>query len=327
MRRTLTVSSVAVAVALVVTVSYLMHFRLVEQPDLPGTLKQDELPWEGYLRTYSYYVPARPAPSPPLVFVFHGSGGSAGQSRLAYAYEFERLAERFGFIVAYPDGYEKHYNGCRAKGPYTANEQDIDDVGFLRQLVARLIDQYNVDSRAVFATGLSNGGQMALRLALEAPDLVTAVAPVATSMPTPDNMGCAPSGEPVAFLLVNGTDDPMNPFEGGKVALYGLLGDRGHVLSSLDSTRYWADLAGHRAPERHTLPDLDTSDGSTVEVTLWQQQGLPPVALYQVNGGGHNVPHPHLKFPRLLGGTNQDIVGAEAIWAFFQTSLEAQTPQ
>ena len=327
MRRTLTVSCIAISIALVAAVSYLMHFRLVDEPDLPGLLKHGQLPWEGHSRTFSYYVPERLAPAPPLVLVFHGSGGNAGQSRLAYAYEFERLAERFGFIVAYPDGYEKHYNGCRAKGPYAANEQNIDDVGFMRQLVTYFIDQHGIDARAVFATGLSNGGQMALRLALEAPDLVAAVAPVATSMPTPDNMGCTASGKPVAFLLVNGTDDPMNPFEGGKVALYGLLGDRGHVLSSLDSTRYWADLAGHQAPQRHTLPDLDSTDASTVDVTLWQQPGLPPVALYQVNGGGHNVPHPQLKFPRLLGGTNQDIAGAEAIWAFFQTALEAQALQ
>ncbi len=325
MRRPLVISSIAIALALVAGLVYLMHFRLVPEPDLPGSLATGELQWQGHTRTYTYYLPSQRPAAAPLVYVFHGSGGDARQARLAYAYEFERLAERFGFIVVYPDGYEKHFNGCRAKGPYAANELDIDDVGFLRELTAQFVQRHDVDPRAVLATGLSNGGQMALRLALEAPDLVAAVAPVATSMPVEQNMDCAASGEPVAFLLVNGTDDPMNPYHGGKVALYGLVGDRGNVLSSSDSAGYWAGLAGYEsATDNFTLPDLVAEDDSTVTVTLWQEPGRKTVAHYTVNNGGHNVPHPQLKFPRLLGGTNRDIVGAEAIWGFFQMALEAQ---
>ena len=311
-----------IAVALIAALVYLLHFRLVPEPQLPGELAQGTLEWDGDNRSYTYYSPVRQAPRRGLIFVFHGSQGDAAQARLSYAYEFERLAETYGFFVVYPEGYEKHFNGCRKKGPYAANELDIDDVGFIRALTRHFVIEHGADPEAVFATGISNGGQMAIRLALEAPDLVTAVAPVATSMPTPDNMGCTPSGKPVSLLLINGTDDPMNPFDGGKVALYGLVGDRGTVYSSYDSVRYWAELAGHTGePARFTLPDLETGDASTVDVALWRQRGLKNVALYSVNGGGHNVPHPQLKTPKLLGGTNQDLVGAEAIWAFFQMAL------
>lgn len=324
MRRPLVASSITVALALGVGLVYLMHFRLVPEPELPGSLATGELQWQGYSRTYTYYLPAHRLASPPLVYVFHGSGGDAQQARLAYAYEFERLAERFGFIVVYPDGYEKHFNGCRAKGPYAANELDIDDVGLVRELTAHFVQSHNIDPGAVMATGLSNGGQMVLRLALEAPDLVAAVAPVATSMPVEQNMDCTPSGEPAALLLVNGTADPMNPYRGGKVALYGLVGDRGQVLSSSDSAGYWAELAGYDSTtDEFTLPDLVPEDDSTITVTLWQQPGRKVVAHYTVINGGHNVPHPTLKFPKLLGGTNRDIVGAESIWGFFQTALEA----
>jgi polyhydroxybutyrate depolymerase len=316
---------IALVAACIAALWYFLHFSLVDEPEPRGTLAHGELEWEGHSRTYTYYRPERTASNPALVYVFHGSGGNAAQARLAYAYEFERLADRFGFIAVYPDGYEKHFNGCRDKGPYAANELDIDDVGYLRQLTEHFIAQYAVHPGAVFATGLSNGGQMALRLALESPDLVAAVAPVATSMPTPQNMGCTPSGEPVAFLLINGTDDPMNPYHGGKVALYGLVGDRGEVLSSRESVRYWARLAGYTgAPGRYTLPDQVAEDESTVEVTLWTEPAREPVALYTVYGGGHNAPHPQLKAPRLLGGTNRDFIAAEAIWAFFQTARDTQ---
>jgi polyhydroxybutyrate depolymerase len=170
----------------------------------------------------------------------------------------------------------------------------------------------------VFATGISNGGQLALRLALEAPDLVRAVAPVAASLPAERNMDCRPAGRPVSVLLMNGTADPMNPFDGGDVALYGLVGNRGAVLSSAESADYFRDVAGHvGAAEQTVLPDLDPGDGSTVEVTRWRAPGRKSVALYAVRNGGHNAPHPELTIPRLFGATNHDIHAAQEIWRFF----------
>ncbi|MDX1735845.1 MAG: PHB depolymerase family esterase [Halioglobus sp.] len=313
-----TTISIVLVLAVVAVGYYFLSFTAVPQPRLPGVLLHSETTWDGYPRRYDYYVPKRLSTRPPLVFVFHGSMGDASQSRAMFGYGFEYLAEEHGFIVVYPEGYASHFNGCRAGGPYEANRLDIDDVGFMRNLVDSFDREYGIDRGRVFATGVSNGGQMALRLALEAPDLVTAVAPVATSMPAQDNMGCIPSGQPVAFLLMNGTDDPMNPYEGGKVALYGLVGDRGDVLSTAASTAYWADLAGYSAPpERSELPDTVASDGSSIEVEAWRAPGRKPVALYRVVGGGHTVPHPQLRAPRLIGNTNQDVVAAEVIWAFF----------
>jgi polyhydroxybutyrate depolymerase len=302
---------------------YLLYFEVPPEPALPGLLAEQETVWDGYPRTFSFYKPSKLAANPALVFVFHGSGGSVAQSRGVFGYAFEQLAEVYGFVLVYPDGYEQHYNGCRKAGPYDANTLKIDDVGYMRSLVDIFVRQLSVDRKAVFATGVSNGGQMALRLALEAPDLVAAVAPLATSMPSDDNMDCTASGKPVSFLLMNGTDDPMNPYLGGTVALYGLYGDRGDVLSSLDTVAYWADLAGYTGqPETFNLYDTVVEDDSTVEISQWQASGRKTVALYTIVGGGHNAPHPHMQLPKLLGGTNNDIVAAEEIWKFFQKAVE-----
>jgi len=314
-------SLVTVCLLLLAVFVYGLYFRLPPVLVLPGTLESRKVDWDGHSRAYSFYKPANLAAAPALVFVYHGSGGDAEQSRSMYGYAFEELAEEAGFIVAYPEGFENHYNGCRKKGPYAANELQNDDVGFMRLLVGLFVREYAVNAEAVYATGVSNGGQMALRLALEAPDLVAAVAPVATSLPVLANMDCEPSGEPVAFLLMNGTDDPMNPYEGGTVALYGLVGDRGEVLSSHDTVQYWASLAGHTDhPINSTLPDVIQDDGSSVVVTAWQAVNKKPVSLYTIVGGGHNAPHPDLMLPRLLGGTNNDIVAAQEIWRFFDGS-------
>lgn len=312
--------SMAAVLAVVIGLAwYWLLPVMVSAPTLAGSLQSGALEWQGHSRSYQIYLPVTVSQRPPLVLVFHGSMGNSELARAAYAYEFERLADQHGFVVAFPDGFEDHFNGCRKRGPYAANTQNIDDVGFMRALVSRLARDYAVDTGAVFATGISNGGQMALRLALEAPDLVAAVAPVATNLPTPDNMGCSQSGEPVSLLLMNGTDDPMNPDAGGTVALYGLVGDRGTVQSSQDTVRYWADLAGYTsAPQQRQLEDRDSDDQSHIEVQLWQRSGAESVALYTVVGGGHNTPHPVMRAPRLLGGNNADVVAAEEIWSFFE---------
>ncbi|MEH6593043.1 MAG: PHB depolymerase family esterase [Halioglobus sp.] len=316
-------ASLALLLLLIGGVLYLIYFEGAPEPDLPGVLADQEVQWDGHIRRYTYYTPSHLARKPALVIVGHGSGGSAEQSRAVFGYAFEQLAEQYGFYVLYPEGYERHYNGCRKAGPYKANILKIDDVGFIRDTVSTFVAELGVDQSAVFATGISNGGQMALRLALEAPDLVAAVAPVATSMPSNENMDCTASGVPVAFLLMNGTEDPMNPYMGGTVALYGLLGDRGTVLSSFDTVSYWANLAGHtEGPDTIFLPDSVSGDNSTVEVRRWTSRGRKNVSLYTIVGGGHNAPHPSMRPPRIVGGINKDIVAAEEIWGFFQEAVE-----
>jgi polyhydroxybutyrate depolymerase len=323
-RRTLRRIAIALGVvlaALALFAAWGLRFHRAPEPTLPGALVAGALEHEGRTRTWHAYLPAASASSPALVLVLHGSGGDGAQARGGYGYEFDVLAEREGFVPIYPDGFEKHWNDCRKAGPYAANALDVDDVGFLRALVARFAAEQGADRTRVFATGISNGGQMALRLALEAPDLVRAVAPVVASLPAERNMDCRPAGRPVAVLLMNGTQDPMNPWAGGDVALYGLLGNRGAVLSAEDSIDYFRDIAGHTGdPEVTRLPDRDPGDGSQVEVRRWAAPGRKPVALYAVLNGGHNAPHPRLELPRVLGPTNHDIRAAEEIWRFFAAS-------
>src|SRR5439155_7598 len=79
-------------------------------------------------------------------------------------------------------------------GDYSANKLNIDDAGFLTGMVDKLITEIGVDPARVFATGISRGGHMAFRLALEAPSRFRAVATVSASVPTPENFKCTLSG-------------------------------------------------------------------------------------------------------------------------------------
>ena len=196
--RRLAWAAAAVVLGLALFAAWGLRFRRAPEPTLPGSLVAGSLDHGGRTRTWHAYLPAQRAAAPALVFVLHGSNGDWIQARTGYAYDFDALAETEGFIPIYPDGFEGHWNDCRKAGPYAANALDIDDVGFLRALVEKFAAEHGVDRRRVFATGISNGGQMALRLALEAPELVRAVAPVAASLPAANNLDCKPAGRPVS---------------------------------------------------------------------------------------------------------------------------------
>ena len=159
------------------------------------------------------------------------------------AFAFERIAQAEGAIVVYPQGFEKHWNDCRGSADYAANTRNIDDPAFFEAMIGWFERELGADRGRVLATGLSNGGQMAYRLGLERPDLVLAIAPMAAGLPAPATRDCRESGKPVATAIFNGTEDPVNPFAGGLVSIFGNT-SRGEVLSSQATARYWAAARG-----------------------------------------------------------------------------------
>src|SRR5690242_9469231 len=187
----------------------------------------------GEPRRYFLYIPSswhrdRPA---ALVLVFHGGGGRA--SGIAPHTGFSRLADREGFVVAYPEGLAGRWNDGRGLAAATH-----DDVGFVRVLVDSLEAELGVDPRRVYATGISNGAMFSYRLACDLPGTFAAVAPVAGAMPAALADGCAHTA-PVSVLAFQGTADPLMPYGGGGVAPR-----RGQVLPAERSIAFWATVAG-----------------------------------------------------------------------------------
>ena len=214
-------------------VGYYVYTPASEIPQLSGTLTKGSIEVGGLKRTYTTYVPRGLAKGAPLVLAMHGSGENGAQMRIETGYGFDRLADEHGFAVVYPNGYEGYWNGCNIVGDYSANTLNIDDVGFLGAVADKLVTEIGVDPGRVFATGISRGGSMALRLALEAPSHFRAVAAVSENVPTPENFKCKPAGHGTSSVMImNGTEDPLVPFDGGEVSLFGLFVKRGKVLAS-----------------------------------------------------------------------------------------------
>jgi polyhydroxybutyrate depolymerase len=269
----------------------------------------------GLKRTYLTYLPRELAKGAPLVVVMHGSGENGSQIRIETGYGFERLADEHGFAVVYPDAYSFDWNDCGKIGDYTENGREVDDVEFLVVLVDKLISELGLDRGRVFATGVSAGGFMSIRLALEAPSRFRAVAAVAASVQTAENFKCKPAGAGTSIMIMNGTKDPLVPFDGGEINLLGLFYKSGNVRSARESAQYFADLnqlAGSPETNQSTV-----ADGVIVEQVLWRKDSKVEVELLAIHGGGHGLPQPYFRRPRLLGPSPMAPDGPAVIWQFF----------
>jgi polyhydroxybutyrate depolymerase len=308
-----------VVIALLVVGGYLyVQSMFPQEPELTGVYEKRSFSYDGVERSYSIYTPADLGDKPSLIFNLHGSGSDPDRSRSGMTFEFDLIAEEEGAIIVYAEGFENHWNDCRTALPYSATSINIDDVGFLVTLKNELLIAHGINPTRAFMMGMSNGGQMTYRMAMEAPDEFAAYAVLAASLPAEGNTKCIPSGKPVNILSVTGTADPINPFDGGEVTIFGEENSEGDVISASASARYFAELAGYRDdPASYDYPDNNPDDGTTASKLTWDGQAALVEHLI-LEGGGHAVPHPVTKYPPFFGPTNQDINGPREIWAFFQ---------
>lgn len=252
-------------------------------------------------RSFLLYTPPTLPIGSPLLIVFHPSNSSAVKMRSMIGETIERMAREHGFAVAYPDGFEGHFNDCRREASYSARTQHVDDIGFTRSLIDTLVREHSIDHVRVFAIGYSNGAQMVLRLALEAPALVAGVVAISANLPTAENNDCTASrdGQP-SVSLIEGTDDRLNPYKGGRVSILG-FGNRGTVMSAIGSAKWFAQR--YRITE--TGPTESQSKGDLrAELQTWGDGQIPKVQLITIVGGGHTIPQAAFDAQtRLLGKT------------------------
>ena len=120
---------------------------------------------------------------------------------------------------------------------------------------------------------------------------------------------------------MNGTKDPIVPFDGGDVNLFGLFYRNGKVLSARDSAQYFADL-NHLGGKPETS-EIPAGGGIRVEQLLWRNGSGVEVELVAIHGGGHGTPQPYQRHPRLLGPPMDEPNGPAVIWEFFARQEQA----
>ena len=284
---------------------------------------------DGLSRRYAIYIPANGGhTSIPLILVLHGGGGKienmTGQTGKKSPYKlWMEIADREKCIVIYPQAVDgpagrPNWNDCRANASVLPQ---TDDVKFISSLVDETIRDHPIDTTRIFATGVSNGGIMTLRLATELPGRFAAVAPIAASMP--DTSECLSPATPLSILFMNGTADPLMPYDGG------IINNppnpaHGSVMPVDTAVKQWVMLDHvDTVPEIITLPDLDPFDESTVTRYIYSGgTDATAVVLYKIIGGGHTAPSIREQYSQLwlnyVGTQNHDIEMVEVIWDFFR---------
>jgi polyhydroxybutyrate depolymerase len=243
--------------------------------------------------------------------VFHGGQGDG--AKIASQTGFNRVADRWGVVAAYPNSLRYWADGRSTIGT------PQDDVGFVRQLIKHLVETEGVDRQRVFATGASNGGNFTLRLACEMSTEITAFAPVIASFPVEYWPKCRPQ-RAVPIMLVNGTSDTFIRWEGGAVRKGLFRGAGGETVPVPTTLDFWRrQNACSPDPTVDRLPDRDKGDRTTVEVITYSGcRDASAVRMIKIEGGGHTWPGSPDSFPRALGNTSGDIDASEEIWSFFK---------
>ena len=126
--------------------------------------------------------------------------------------------------------------------------------------------------------------------------------------------------QPMPMITINGTADPIVPFDGGVASLWGSA-PRGPVLSSGDSAALFAVRNGITEPP---VSVQVTSGRLATTLTRWRQPGRAPVDFYAIEDGGHTVPNREQDAPLILGATQRDLDAGELVAEFFGLRPRAQ---
>lgn len=173
----------------------------------------------------------------PLVVLLHGYG-SSGTGQDQYM-KFSSLADRYGFILATPDGTQetegrnsRFWNASKACCNFFAVE--LDDSAYVLSIINTVKAQYSIDERRIYLIGHSNGGFMSYRAAHDHSDVIAGIASLAGAeatdvLPAPAN--------PVHVLQIHGTADGTIAYGGSEI--------RGNVYpGAIETVERWAGYNG-----------------------------------------------------------------------------------
>jgi polyhydroxybutyrate depolymerase len=309
------------------------------QPPAPTQDAQVELQVNEHTRIFVVHLPQGYDSQQhyPVVILLHGLDQDAAE--IARLTHFNEFADRDSIIAVYPNAVNGRWNigagqpQVYHRGPYRRpgvygpgypgprheprerreGAPRSPDIQFLNRMLDKLTTRYSVDTRRIYAVGLGEGGFMALRMGCNMTDRIAAIAAVGAAMPR--SLNCVPS-RPVPALLMNGTDDPIVHYDGGRYK-DGLL----HLLSAEDSAKEWARLNRcAEKPSESKLPSLQKGAKDTKVYLFDGCQENAQVALYAVKDGGHTWPGgEQYMTEKEIGKTSNALNANETIWSFLVT--------
>lgn len=277
----------------------------------------------------------------PVVISIHGGGGNTDATEAST--RMIAHSDRSGYLLVYPEGTGKTFRGKlhatwnAGKCCASSVKNNIDDIAYFRAVIEDLKSRYSIDAKRIYATGLSNGGMMAYRIACEMSDQIAAIAPVGSQDVTET---CTPKRH-VPTINIHGMLDQCVPYGGGPggdcfnkflhnmIPIVPMRAETSTIVfpKVVDAVQTWAIKNGIPTSAKSTefyrkgKTECSTKKGKTAN---------EEVALCNVADGGHSWPgghqgnacaKPNSRTCRLwlevVGPMSEELDANEVIWTFF----------
>ena len=263
------------------------------QTGFPDGTSLHTMAFGGLDRTYRVYKPAGlAAAAAPLVVMMHGVYGSGEQAENSYGWD--PLADSAKFVVAYPDGVGRAWNGHGCCG--RPARENIDDVGFITAMVGQISAALAIDKSRVYATGMSNGGIMSYALACNS-GIFAAIGPDSATQ-----LDACAAPHPTSVIHIHGTADRLVPYDGGQGASFV------NGPSIADVNAFWRNVDHCGAPDLTTNAPVTTSTAACADNRS--------VVLITIDGGRHQWPGGTTALER-ADPTSDALNATQTIWQFF----------
>ncbi len=229
----------------------------------------------GRARSFIVHVPPNPTiANRPLILVYHGAEDS--DQSTAKGTDFEQVADQYGEVVAFLQGYDDTWN--EGAGHTPAEQAHVNDVAFTAAVIARIEALVSFDHTRIVASGFSNGALMVEDLACRLAPELSLIVPVEGELPASVSATCAPE-RPISVYEIHATADGVIPYGGGP--FHGVGGGT-TVLSAPLSVARWAAL-DHCSPTPTT-----SSPSSGIGISAYARcDGNVTVTLRTIDGGSH----------------------------------------
>jgi polyhydroxybutyrate depolymerase len=272
---------------------------------------------DNFDRKFIFVTPPgfKPGQKLPIVFFFHGAGGSAQQA--SHTYGWTQKAEKEHFFAVFPEGMpvRPDQEASFLLNPHIWRDEraelpvnNVNDVHFLEVLLNQLQSAMPIDPHRIYVTGFSNGAAMTFTLGAHFSDRIAAIAPVSSqSFAHADSLA-----RPLPVYYLTGIGDPLIPYQGGTTTLpWGNV----RVLPPVqDSVDQWVKLDG--CPPQPQV----VSDANGVRVLRYGPgRDNAEILFTTIEGNGHHWPDTVEPLPHFISGPTLDPLNAtDRIWDFFK---------
>ena len=257
--------------------------------------------YDGHNREYTIYIPQTYSSlnSEPILFAFHGGSGYSDDF-MNYEADLRPNADTAGFILVYPQALEDPNDGNSTNWLHK-DPTDHKDIFFIETLIDTIASNYNVDFSRIYACGYSLGGMFAYELACQLNNRITSIVSVAGAAFYGAFAYCELT-HPTSVMSISGTNDLDHPYND----------TNGWYFPVAEINNFWSTSNNtDPSPLFEELPNIDPSDGSSVERYSWiNGDGCVSVEELKIINGGHDWPSP------LSPWSNQDINANSEIWNF-----------